>query len=120
MRSYIQILSTPTADTPGTTLLLHFDAQRYLIGNVAEGTQRVCVQRSIPLQKVANILLTGTTNWGTTGGIMGMILTLADAATNAWQARKEVADKTRQKKISQGKVRDYGSLLVPKDGAELV
>ena len=45
-------MSTPTADTPGTTLLLHFDAKRYLIGNVAEGTQRVMMQRSAQLDEV--------------------------------------------------------------------
>src|SRR5687768_1491515 len=37
MRSYVQIITTPTADTPGTTLLLHFDNKRYIIGNVSEG-----------------------------------------------------------------------------------
>merc|ERR1711939_114046 len=45
MKSWVQILSTPTADTPGTTLLLHFDNKRYLIGDVAEGTQRAAIQR---------------------------------------------------------------------------
>jgi ribonuclease Z len=80
MRSWVQILTTPTADTPGTTVLLHFDRSRYLFGNVSEGTQRVCVQGRVGLSRVSNVFLTGIVNWGTTGGIIGMILTLADIA----------------------------------------
>jgi len=78
MKCWVQFLSTPTADTPGTTLLLHFDAKRYLIGNVAEGTQRAVVQRKLGLTKVSDIFLTGKSGWKTMGGILGMILTLAD------------------------------------------
>lgn len=80
MRSWVQIITTPTADTPGTTVLLHFDRSRYLFGNISEGTQRVCVQGRVGLSKVNNVFLTGIVNWATTGGIVGMILTLADIA----------------------------------------
>lgn len=92
MRSYIQFVTTPTADTPGTTLVLHFDSQRYLIGNIAEGTQRACIQRKLGLSKVENIFLTGTTSWKSTGGILGMILTLADQTTTAWEERKKATE----------------------------
>src|SRR6266536_2898511 len=47
MKCWAQFLSTQTADTPGTTLMLHFDTKRYLIGNMAEGTQRAAVQRKL-------------------------------------------------------------------------
>jgi ribonuclease Z len=83
MRCWVQFLSTPTADTPGTTLILHFDAKRYLIGNIAEGTQRAAIQRKAGLVKVSDIFLTGTIGWRTTGGILGMILTLADSKTSS-------------------------------------
>ena len=83
MRCFVQFLSTPTADTPGTTLVLHFDNKRYLIGNVAEGTQRAAVQRKLGLVKVGDIFFTGTIGWGTTGGMLGMILTIADASTTS-------------------------------------
>lgn len=92
MRSYVQFISTPTADTPGTALLLHFDSQRYLFGNIAEGTQRACIQRKLKLGNVENIFLTGTTSWATTGGILGMILTLADSTTSSWEERKKVLE----------------------------
>jgi ribonuclease Z len=89
MRSFVQILTSPTADTPGTTLLLHFERNRYLFGNVGEGTQRVCTQRGIGLSRVNSVFLTGTVNWQTTGGIIGMVLTLADVVITQ-QAHREV------------------------------
>ena len=89
MRSYVQFLTTPTADTPGTCLMLHFDDKRYLIGNIHEGTQRTSIQRGIKLTRVSEIFLTGKTEWKNTGGLIGMILTLADAtkAASADQAK---------------------------------
>ena len=75
---YFQIVSTPTSDTPGTTILLHFDNKRYLFGRIAEGTQRACVQRGIRLKHVREIFITGPTSWHNTGGLLGMILTMAD------------------------------------------
>ena len=83
MRSYVQFVTTPTVDTPGTTLLLHFDQKRYLLGNVAEGTQRATVERGMKLLKVTDIFLTGPIRWSTTGGLIGMILTLADITQSA-------------------------------------
>ncbi|KUJ12700.1 tRNA processing endoribonuclease-like protein Trz1 [Mollisia scopiformis] len=100
MKCWFQFLSTPTADTPGTTLLLHFDSKRYLVGNVAEGTQRAAVQRKLGLVKVCDIFLTGTTNWANTGGLMGMILTLADSVTAAFEGKVE---KLKQSEKKQGK-----------------
>ncbi|CAD0082134.1 unnamed protein product [Aureobasidium vineae] len=107
MRSFFQFVTTPTADTPGTTLLLHFDNKRYLIGNIAEGTQRASVEQKVRLLKVSELFLTGNTTWEKTGGLIGMILTLADAASSkrqgadinyediAEQAAREVKDRAR-------------------------
>jgi ribonuclease Z len=98
MKSWVQILSTPTADTPGTTLLLHFDGKRYLIGNVAEGTQRLSVQRKLGLTKVGDILLTGTVGWSNAGGVLGMILTLADSAISGRESRRKAIEATNRRK----------------------
>ncbi|KAG4027555.1 hypothetical protein MFRU_029g00790 [Monilinia fructicola] len=98
MRSYIQFLTTPTADTPGTTLLLHFDNKRYLIGNLAEGTQRACVQNKISLMKVGELFLTGKVDWASTGGVLGMILTLADATSTSREAQFQVENAKMQRK----------------------
>ncbi|TKA71263.1 hypothetical protein B0A55_07338 [Friedmanniomyces simplex] len=93
MRSWVQVLTTPTADTPGTTLLLHFDNKRYLVGSLAEGTQRACVQMGARLLKVSECFITGRTEWRNTGGLIGMILTLADAASSSAAAGAEEAKK---------------------------
>ncbi len=93
MLNYVQVLTTPTADTPGTTLLLNFDDKRYVIGNVSEGVQRAAGQRKIGLLKVENIFLTGQTTWRTTGGLLGLILTVADGFAAANASRAETAAK---------------------------
>lgn len=89
MRSFVQVLTTPTADTPGTTLFLHFDNKRYLIGSLAEGTQRACVQMGARLLKTSECFLTGRTEWSNTGGLIGMILTLADSSASSSAASVE-------------------------------
>lgn len=98
MRSYVQVLTTPTADTPGTTLLLHFDNKRYLIGSLAEGTQRASVQMGARMLKVSECFITGRTEWQNTGGLIGMILTLADASASSAAASNEDAKKRVQAK----------------------
>lgn len=75
---HAQFITTPTADTPGTTLLLHFNSKRYLFGRVAEGTQRACTQRGVALKRARNIFLTGETKWAYNSGLLGMILTMSD------------------------------------------
>ncbi|KAI3328265.1 hypothetical protein F4824DRAFT_484234 [Ustulina deusta] len=81
MLNYAQIVTTPTADTPGTTILLHFDNQRYVFGHAAEGTQRAFVQRKLGLAKVENLFLSGPVDWHGAGGLLGLILTVADIVT---------------------------------------
>jgi len=83
MHSYVEFVTTPTADTCGTTLFLHFDSKRYLIGHISEGSQRASIERGTRLTKVTDIFLTGKTEWQNTGGLLGMILTLADSITTA-------------------------------------
>ncbi|KAK9709421.1 hypothetical protein K7432_009066 [Basidiobolus ranarum] len=79
MKSYIQILGTSTVDaTP--SVVVHFDSQRYLF-NCGEGTQRLCVEKKVRFAKLQNIFFTRI-NWENTGGIPGMMLTLADAGTS--------------------------------------
>ncbi|KAJ3331524.1 hypothetical protein HDU76_002939 [Blyttiomyces sp. JEL0837] len=80
MKSYIQILATPTADS-APSILAVFDTQKYLF-NVGEAAQRLCLERKIRLAKVKNIFVTRVA-WECVGGIPGMLLTLADAGNNA-------------------------------------
>ncbi|KAK8113715.1 uncharacterized protein PG998_001795 [Apiospora kogelbergensis] len=103
MLNWIQIVTTPTADTPGTCLLLHFDDRRYVFGHASEGTQRAMVQRKIALNKTEDVFITGPVNWHSAGGLLGMVLTLADViassrehlgAQNAERGRKGKAAAT--------------------------
>jgi ribonuclease Z len=106
MRSFVQVLTTPTADTPGTTLILHFDNKRYLIGSIAEGTQRACVQMGAKLLKVSECFITGRTEWQNTGGLIGMILTLADVTATSQAAGMEEAKKKAAQKAKDMGVQD--------------
>lgn len=94
MKIFSQIITTPTADTPGTSVLLHFPDKRYIFGQLSEGTQRACTARGVKLGYLSDVFITGRTEWANTGGLTGMILTLADtvAASNA------AVEETRKKK----------------------
>lgn len=74
---HLQLITTPTSDTPGTSMILHFDSKRYIFGEIVEGTQRACIQRGIGLRKVRGLFLSGKTTWNN-GGLIGLILSLAD------------------------------------------
>ncbi|KAI9766890.1 MAG: hypothetical protein M1840_006187 [Geoglossum simile] len=109
MRSHVEFLTTPTADTPGTTLLLHFDKKRYLIGSAAEGTQRAIMQRGAKLTKVSDIFLTGKVEWANTGGLIGMILSLADVVTTQAEDAVRIAKEKAERLLVRGqKANDDG------------
>ena len=92
MHSYVQVLSTPTADTPGTALLLDTGLKSYLFGNIHEGLQRACIQRNAKLSKTSDVFVSGTTAWKNVGGLFGVILTLADANASALRSEAERAN----------------------------
>ncbi|KAK3905087.1 hypothetical protein C8A05DRAFT_31083 [Staphylotrichum tortipilum] len=106
MLCWVQIVNTPTADTPGGCIVLHFDNRRYLFGRMAEGTQRTMVQRKMPLAKIHDIFLTGSIDWAATGGLLGMVLTIADikAASAADIERTNAGRKAKNKKLVDGPV----------------
>lgn len=89
MKCWFQILTTPTADTPGTTILLHFPDKRYFFGQIPEGTQRACTERGIKVAYLTDIFLTGRTEWANNGGLLGLVLTQADAIASAAAALEE-------------------------------
>ncbi|KAK1780258.1 hypothetical protein QBC45DRAFT_109811 [Copromyces sp. CBS 386.78] len=97
MRSHVQIVAAPTADTPGACLLVHYDNRRYVFGHLSEGTQRLFTEHKIPAAKLSHIFLSGKTDWATTGGLLGMILTVADVIISAKAAVEEENKLRRQK-----------------------
>ncbi|KAK7736995.1 hypothetical protein SLS53_006751 [Cytospora paraplurivora] len=105
MLNWVQVVSTPTADTPGACILLHFDNRRYIFGHIAEGTQRSMNQRKVGLSKLDEIFLTGPVTWRNAGGLLGMILTIADVV-----ALQNVPDDNARK---QKKRQDQGLSTIP-------
>lgn len=89
MKFFYQVITTPTADTPGTVIVLNFPDKRYFFGQVSEGTQRACTERGARLTYLSDLFLTGRTEWANTGGLIGIILTLADATANSAAALEE-------------------------------
>lgn len=98
MHSYVQFITTPTADTAGTAILLDVGTKRYLFGNIHEGLQRACIQRNVRLAKTTDIFITGRTEWKNVGGLIGIILNLAEANASAVRSAKEEAEKKRKTK----------------------
>ncbi|KAL4915494.1 hypothetical protein BDW62DRAFT_122765 [Aspergillus aurantiobrunneus] len=101
MKFYYQILTTPTADTPGTALLLHFPGKRYIFGHVSEGSQRACTENGTKLATLSDIFLSGRMGWDNTGGLVGMILTKADTVASSVAAhealwREKVANRQKR------------------------
>lgn len=89
MKSYTHVVTTPTADTPGTIIELNFPDKRYFFGQLAEGTQRACTERGTRITYLTDIFITGRTEWANTGGLIGMILTIADSVTSSNAAHGE-------------------------------
>ncbi|KGQ00752.1 hypothetical protein PAAG_12581 [Paracoccidioides lutzii Pb01] len=100
MKFYFEFITTPTADTPGTTILLHFDDKRYLFGHVPEGLQRACSHRGVKLTHVTDIFMSGKTSWTNNGGLLGVILTVAEStSTSAWSQAEDY--KTRVDRLEK-------------------
>jgi ribonuclease Z len=111
MAASIQIISTPTADTPGTTLVLQTVSRNYVFGNHAEGTQRALTQQGQRLTKVQDFFMTGRTEWSNVGGLVGMVLTLADSATTRYESAMETYNnhgKKKEKEPVRPKLNIYG------------
>ncbi|KAF2828208.1 hypothetical protein CC86DRAFT_320863 [Ophiobolus disseminans] len=97
MSSSIEILTTPTADTAGTTLVLRTASKHYVFGSQAEGTQRALVQQGAKLLKAQDFFLTGKAEWKNTGGFVGLMLTLADSSSSSFEQSMELVRASREK-----------------------
>lgn len=112
MSSTVQLITSPTADTPGTMLLLRTQKTNYIFGTFAEGIQRAMSQQGVRMAKVQNFFLTGKTDWRNIGGLIGMTLTLADSATSAYEQAMENYERKNSKSLikpEKPKVNVYGA-----------
>jgi len=97
MSSSIEFLTTPTADTAGTTLLLRTMGKNYVFGGMGEGTQRALPQQGIRLVRTQDFFLTGRTEWRNTGGFVGLMLTLADSTSASYEQAMDAVLAAREK-----------------------
>jgi len=100
MKFFYQVVTTPTADTPGTVVVLHFPDKRYFFGQISEGTQRACTERGVKLTYLTDIFVTGRTEWANLGGLIGVILTLADSTASSASALEEENRKKAERKLA--------------------
>ncbi|KAE8392317.1 hypothetical protein BDV23DRAFT_151490 [Aspergillus alliaceus] len=91
MKFFYQVVTTPTADTPGTTVLLQFPEKRYFFGQISEGTQRACTERGVRFTYLTDVFLSGRMEWSNNGGLVGVILTLADGLASINNAQEATA-----------------------------
>ncbi|KAK8152873.1 hypothetical protein BKA80DRAFT_227471 [Phyllosticta citrichinensis] len=78
MKASLRVVSTPTADTPSTMVVLNSDSKQYMIGNMGEAMQRTMTELGVRLVKTHDFFLTGRSEWRSLGGLLGMTLTKAD------------------------------------------
>lgn len=97
MASYVDILTTPTVDTPGASLYVHFDRKRYVFGRLSEGTQRAFNYRRVNAPSLGQIFLSGEVSWATVGGMMGYLLTLSDIVKMSRETLEETNKDRRAK-----------------------
>ncbi|EMR11049.1 hypothetical protein PNEG_00648 [Pneumocystis murina B123] len=80
MKSFVQIVQIPSADTNfQPSILMHCDKKRYLFG-AGEAIQRTCIGRKIKTRKIHDVFLTFGSRgvWEGFGGFPGLFLTMAD------------------------------------------
>ncbi|KAJ5826547.1 hypothetical protein N7447_003310 [Penicillium robsamsonii] len=127
MKFFYQVITTPTADTPGTAVCLNFPDKRYFFGQLSEGTQRACTERGIKLSLLTDVFVTGRTEWANTGGLIGIVLTLADTVTTSMAAieeehRKKAARKAQReaeeniKSKPRSQLQQHGQPVVEREG----
>lgn len=113
MKFFYQVITTPTADTPGTAVCLNFPDKRYFFGQLSEGTQRACTERGVKLSLLTDVFVTGRTEWANTGGLIGIVLTLADTVSTSMAAVEE----EHRKKAARRAQREAEENIKPKPRA---
>ena len=88
-RAFIQVLAlgTDVSDT-SPSVLLFTDSQR-IVFSVGEGVQRFAVEHGINIRRLNRVCLTSVSA-RTTGGLTGMLLTMADGVTEHHEDEPEL------------------------------
>jgi ribonuclease Z len=89
MDTFARIITTPTADTVGTTVVLQAPNKNYVFGSLAEGTQRAFSDMGQRVLKSQDFFISGKLEWANVGGLIGMTLTLADVTSVSYESALE-------------------------------
>lgn len=108
MKFFYQVLSTPTADSSGSTIILNYPNRKYAFGHLAEGTQRAFIENGFSFSYLNDLFVTGKTNWQNYGGTLGMILTLADSRTTGLGGLVEEDTKTSKVEAALSRLTIHG------------
>ncbi|KAK5663872.1 hypothetical protein OQA88_78 [Cercophora sp. LCS_1] len=104
MHAHVEVVAPPTADSPASWVSVFFgDGERYLFGHVAEGTQRQAIQRNLRMGNMNNLFLTGPVDWQSIGGLLGFLITSADARKATQEAVEAVNAERRKRGLGDGK-----------------
>ena len=88
-RAFVQVLALGTdVGDASPSVLLFTDSQRILF-NVGEGFQRFAVEHGINIRRLNRVCLTSVSA-RTTGGLTGMLLTMADGVTEHHEDEPEL------------------------------
>ncbi|PCG90497.1 Hypothetical protein PENO1_055370 [Penicillium occitanis (nom. inval.)] len=108
MKFFYQVLSTPTSDSPGSTIILTYPNRKYAFGHLAEGTQRAFIENGFSFSYLNDLFVTGKTTWANYGGTLGMILTLADSRSSGLGGLEETETKTNKVEAALSRLTIHG------------
>lgn len=118
MRVELTLVSTPSADTAGTTIFIDTERAAYTFGHVPEGYQRAVKYRGVPWTKlVQTYFLSGSSEWERIGGLPGALLSLAAAGSSMRDAALEDNASRRNK---GHKIKAAAGFNIPVHGADNV
>ncbi|KZZ95869.1 hypothetical protein AAL_04165 [Moelleriella libera RCEF 2490] len=115
MTTTVEIVTVPSADTPGTSLHIHNEKRSYIFGRVAEGTQRAYGSRRVSISSIEHIFLSGSVSWQQMGGLIGFLLTIGSVVGSTQEviasenAIREAKGKRPLKCSAHGSLNVYGA-----------
>lgn len=80
MTTTVELATVPSADTPGTCIYVHHDKHSYILGRIAEGTQRAFASRKIHLGSTEHVFVSGPIATDEFAGLLGFLLSVGGAA----------------------------------------
>ncbi|KAM4057137.1 beta-lactamase superfamily protein [Hirsutella rhossiliensis] len=83
MTTTVELATVPSADTPGSCIYVHHDKRSYILGRVADGTQRAFGSRKIHLGGTEHVFLSGPVGSDEIGGLLGYLLSVGGGIDSA-------------------------------------